>query len=86
MNEWVPFKIENQSYLAICFKAIGWLGFSRSFYYVKNGLDLFEMVFCYLNLFWPSDREKLLEFEAEDREFAKFLEQWELKFEKIVGI
>ena len=38
------------------------------------------MVFCFQKLFWPSvrkncslDGEKLLKFEAEGREFAKFL-------------
>ena len=33
------------------------------------------MVFCYKNC--PSDREKLLKFEAEGREFAKFLRSLE---------
>ena len=60
------------------------------------------MVFCYQNCsdlctvrkHCSSDREKLLKFQAEGREFANFLrylisnksEQLEFKLEKIIGI
>ena len=44
----------------------------------------FEMVFCYQNC--SSDREKLLKFEAEGREFAKFLRSLrQLKVRTISG-
>jgi hypothetical protein len=42
-----------------------------------------EMVFCYQNC--PSDREKLLKFEAEGREFAKFLKSLEQFFQTVKG-
>ena len=51
-----------------------------------------EMVFCYQNcsdLQWEkncsSDREKLLEFEAEGREFAKFLRSLEQFIQTVKG-
>ena len=41
------------------------------------------MVFCYQNC--PSDREKLLKFEAEGREFAKFLRSLEQFIQTVKG-
>ena len=51
--------------------------------FLKN-LDLFlEMVFCYQNC--SGDREKLLKFEAEGREFAKFLRSLEQFIQTVKG-
>ena len=51
-----------------------------------------EMVFCYQNCAEPtvrnncsSDREKLLKFEAEGREFAKFLRSLEQFIQTVKG-
>ena len=56
------------------------------------GLNYFSMVFCYQNcsdLLWEkncsSDREKLLNFEAEGREFAKFLRSLEQFVQTVKG-
>ena len=42
-----------------------------------------EMVFCYQNC--SSDREKLLKFEAEGREFANFLRSLEQFIQTVKG-
>ena len=51
-----------------------------------------KMVFCYQNCSWPtvrkncsSDREKLLKFDAEGREFAKFLRSLEQFIQTVKG-
>ena len=51
-----------------------------------------KMVFCYKKLFWPiarkncsSDREKILKFEAEGREFAKILRSLEQFVQTVKG-
>ena len=53
------------------------------FFLLANYLFLAEMVFCYQNC--PSDPEKLLKFEAEGREFAKFLRSLEQFIQTVKG-
>ena len=60
---------------------------------MKNLQEQVKKAFCYQKLFWPftfcincsSDREKLLKFEAEGREFAKFLRSLEQSIQTVTG-
>ena len=58
----------------------------------ESNLVYRKMVFCYQKLFWPtvrktcsSDREKLLKFEAEGREFEKKLRSLEQFIQTVKG-
>ena len=75
-------KVKHKQFWSYCHSAVK-LQISKNFIkdrkFQKNGILLPKLFWPTVRKNCPSDREKLLKFEAEGREFAKFLRSLKLK-------